>query len=171
MTTIIGSDSSGNQKVGLLPTEEYSEDHNSVGGSNQTHNTQITSVQNTSAQHSIQPLSSHQTKKYLQEKSIILQLSKEVTHSQNKTLSSPKLNQQSNKESLSLLTLSQPLPCTPNYPSELQWWDNRRKLTSLLDKLNRKHKESMSSTTLAMVLLKGTHHPSSLETEAQPGSS
>jgi len=41
---------------------------------------------------------------------------------------------------------------------------------SLLDKVNRKHETSTSSLALPMVLLKGTHHPSSLEKEAQPES-
>jgi len=107
-------------------------------------------------------------KKYLQKESIILQLSKEVTHSQNNPLSFPKLKQQSTKALASLLTLPLPLLFTPSYLSEPQWQDNRRELMLLLDKLDKKHKELMSSPTLPMVLLKEIHHPSSLETGAQP---
>jgi len=40
----------------------------------------------------------------------------------------------------------------------------------LLDKANKKHEISMSSLALPMVLLKETHHPSSMEIGAQPES-
>jgi len=41
---------------------------------------------------------------------------------------------------------------------------------SLLDKANKRHDKSTSSLALPMVLLKGTHHPSSMEIEARPES-
>jgi len=40
----------------------------------------------------------------------------------------------------------------------------------LLDKADKKHETSTSSLALPMVLLKETHHPSSLEIKAQPES-
>jgi len=39
---------------------------------------------------------------------------------------------------------------------------------SLLDKANKKYDKLTSSLALPMVLLKGTHHPSLMEIEAQP---
>ena len=104
------------------------------------------------------------------EEFITSQPSKEATHSQNNHLFFPKSKQQSTKASIFLLTLPQLLLFIPSHPSKPQWQHNRRKLMSLLDKVDRKHKESMSSLTLSMVLLKGTHHPSSLEIGAQPES-
>jgi len=128
------------------------------------------SIQSTTAQHSTPLSSNHHTKKYLQDEFIISQPSKEPINSQNKLLFFPKLKQQSNKASLSPLILSQLPLFNPSYLSKPQWQNNHKKLTSLLDKANKKHDKLTSSPALPMVLLKGTHHPSSLETEAQPES-
>ena len=171
MTVTFGLDLFIEQMAGtLLSKQNYEETETLAGGLKQTHNIQTTSVQNISAQRSTLLSSNHHMKKSLQEEFTILQLSKEVTRSQNKVLSSPKSNQQSNKESLSLLTPPQLLLFTPSYPSEPQWQDNRRKLMLLLAKQDRKHKELTSLLPL-MALLKGTPHPSSMEIGAQPGSS
>jgi len=141
-----------------------------VLGEKQTLSTHITSTQNTIAQHSTLLSGDHQTKKYLQEEFTTSQPSKEVTRSQNKLLSFPKSKQQSNKASLFLLILPQPPLFNLSYPSKPQWQHNRKKLTLLLDKADRKHEISTSLLVLPMVLLKGIHHPSSLEIEAQPES-
>jgi len=171
-TTTFGSDFVGQQKVGtLLSKQNYNTTETSVGGEKQIYNTQTTSAQNTLAQHFIPPSSNHHMKKYLQEESTTSQPSKEVTHSQDKNLSFLKLNQQSNKAILFLLTPPPPLLFIPSYPSILQWQDNRRKLMLLLDKLDRKHKGLTSSPIPLMALLKEIHHLSSQEIEAQPGSS
>ena len=167
-TVSFGSDSPIKQMAGiLLSKQDYERTETLVGGSKQTHNTQTTLVQNTSAQHTTLLSSNRHTRKYSQEESTISQPSKEATRSQNKNLFFPRSNQQSNKESLFPFTPPPLLLLTPRYPSALQWQDNRRKLTSLLDKQDKRNKELTSSPVPLTVLSKGTPHPSLTETEAQ----
>jgi len=171
MTTTSGLDFSGNQKASSLPSKQnYKETETLVGGKKQIHSIRTMLVQNILAQHSTLLLSNHQTKKFLQEEFTTLQPSKEATCSQNKNLFFPKLKQQSTKALISLLTLPQQPLSPPSYLSEPQWEHNKKKLMSLLDKADRKHRELTSSLTLPMVLLKGTHHLSLLEIGAQPES-
>jgi len=89
MEPIFGSNFTGEKMLGPQTKQQLSGVVPTlVGGTNQTHNTQTMSVQNTFAQCFILPLS-NQKKKYLQEEFTTSQLSKEATHLQNKLLSSP----------------------------------------------------------------------------------